>query len=164
MPDPFFFASGGAADFRAAMRANPIPWRSRIPKAFWRGASSGIKRYWPPIAPDDMCWLPRAEFCSRARSSSVAAHVDVGLVKWVQIPDPEWLQLLNKSSFIANFVPKEKFSEYKYLFDIDGNSNSWSGLFTSLLTAACVIKIRFGAWLQTMVLRPTGCVDALCSG
>ena len=141
MPDPFFFASAGAADFRAAMIANSIPWRSRIPKAIWRGNSSGIKRYWPPISPDDISWLPRAEFCSRARSSRVASHIDVGLVRWVQIPE-ERLAILETSGLNADFVPKTVFSQFKYVFDIDGNSNSWSGLFTSLLTAACVLKIE----------------------
>jgi hypothetical protein len=142
VPDPLFFQSGSWADFRAAMTANPIPWQARIPKAFWRGHSTGIKRYWPPRAADDMSWLARGEFCSRARCSSIASHIDVGLVGWVQIPDPEMLQVLQKSGLNADFVPKEKFAQYKYVFDIDGNSNSWPGLFTSLLTAACVIKIE----------------------
>ena len=142
VPDPLFFQSGGWADFRAAMAANPIPWQARIPKAFWRGGGHGIKRYWPPRAADDMFWLPRAEFCSRARCSSIASHIDVGLVSWGQIPDPEMLQVLQKSGLNADFVPKEKFAQYKYVFDIDGNSNSWPGLFTSLLTTACVIKIE----------------------
>jgi hypothetical protein len=141
VPDPQFFASGGWADFRAAVAANPIPWQARISKAFWRGRSTGIKRYWPPIAPDDMSWLPRAEFCSRARSSSVARHIDVGLVKWVQIPE-DMLPILETSSLNADFVPKIEFSQFRYVFDIDGNSNSWEGLFTSLLTAACVLKIE----------------------
>jgi hypothetical protein len=141
IPDPGFFASAGWADFRATMVANHIPWQARIPKVFWRGASTGIKRYWPPVAVDDMFWLPRAELCSRARSSSISPHIDVGLVSWVQIPDLKTLQILEKSTLIANFVDKVKFLQYKYVFDIDGNSNSWQGLFTSLLTAACVIKI-----------------------
>ena len=129
------------ADFRAAMVANPIPWHARIPKAFWRGSSTGIKRYWPPIGADDVFWLPRAEFCFRARSSTIAPYVDVALSRRAQIPDLETLQILSKSSLIADFVPKEQFAQYKYVFDIDGYSNSWAGLFTSLLTAACVLKI-----------------------
>jgi hypothetical protein len=142
IPDPHFFASGGWADFRATMAADRIPWQARIPKVFWRGSGIGIKRYWPPIAADDMFWLPRAVFCSRARSSSIAPDIDVGLTRWLNIPDLKTLQILEKSTLIADFVPKEKFAQYKYVFDIDGNSNSWQGLFTSLLTAACVIKIQ----------------------
>jgi len=33
------------------------------------------------------------------------------------------------------------FLKYRYLIDIDGNSNSWSGLFEAMLMGACVLKV-----------------------
>jgi hypothetical protein len=142
VPDSGFFASGGWSDFRARMNVQRLPWEERTPRVFWRGSATGIKRYWPPRGADDLGWLPRAEFCARVRgSSAIAAVSDVGISRW-EGWDPEWARRLEKSVPVANTVPKEEFAKFRYIFDIDGWSNSWEGLFTSLLTGACVLKVQ----------------------
>jgi hypothetical protein len=142
VPDAHFFASAGHADDRARMAVSIPAWENRIHKVLWRGSSSGIKRYWPPKTPDDVSWLPRLEFCASAKMSKVAKHVDVGVVKLVQIPDSEVIARLSASNLMAQPIDKSCFANFKAVFDIDGNGNSWHGLFSSLLTAACVIKVQ----------------------
>jgi SAM-dependent methyltransferase len=42
---------------------------------------------------------------------------------------------------MANFIPVNEFNRFKYQIDIDGNSNSWPGLFQKLLTGSPVLKV-----------------------
>jgi hypothetical protein len=88
-----------------------------------------------------MCFGFRARNFVFARVALVSRLIWT-LVWWSGYRSPIWKYYFQKSGLNANFVPKEKFSQYKYVLDIDGNSNSWYGLFTSLLTAACIIKIE----------------------
>jgi hypothetical protein len=150
VPDPDFFATGGYGRFRMAM-AEPLPWGSRTRKAFWRGSTTGIKRYWPPAAQDDVRWLPRLELCARAQRTNVATLCDMGITAIVQVPRDRVASVTESvSPFMRPPVEKAAFARYKAVIDIDGNSNAWSGLFTSLLTGACVIKIesehQFAQW------------------
>jgi len=142
IPDSEFFATSGYRHFRAAMEKTP-PWESRIRKVFWRGSTSGIKRYWPPAAPDDVHWLPRLELCARAQAPDVAEVCDIGITALVQVPPQDVASTAEGlSSFMRPPTEKAAFAQFKAVIDMDGNSNAWSGLFTSLLTGACVIKIE----------------------
>jgi hypothetical protein len=142
VPDPVYFKTGGYAEFRTAMETQVPRWESRRGVVLWRGSTSGIKRYWPPSAPDDVRWLPRLELCARAQSGALAEYCDVGVVNLVQIPDTKRpaveaaLAGLRRSP-----VEKAVCAQVKAVFDIDGNGNAWSGLYCSFLTGACVIKI-----------------------
>jgi hypothetical protein len=141
IPDSEFFATSAYQAFKTAMETAPS-WDDRIPKIFWRGSTSGIKRYWPPRSGDDVAWLPRLELCARALRPPLAAVCDIGFTNLVQIPD-DWASELGAR--IAHLrrppVPKQDFARFRGVIDIDGNSNAWSGLFTSLLSGACVIKV-----------------------
>ncbi len=142
IPDSEFFASGGYSHFRD-QTTETTPWKSRIRQVFWRGSTSGIKRYWPPTGPGDLHWLPRLDLCTRAQAPDLANICDVGITTLVQVPPDH---IASAASRIATLmrppVEKASFAQFKAVIDIDGNSNAWSGLFTSLLSGACVIKIE----------------------
>ncbi|GEM_PF-836280 len=142
VPDPDYFKTGGFADFRVATETVPH-WESRRGVVHWRGSTSGIKRYWPPAAPDDVGWLPRLQLCARAQSGVLAASCDIGFTSLVQVP------LADRPRLEAALAPlwrapvdKLEAARFKAVIDIDGNSNTWSsGLYCSLLAGACVIKV-----------------------
>lgn len=143
IPDSEFFATGGYSEFRASMEERMPPWDERISKVFWRGSTTGIKRYWPPLAPDDLHWLPRLELCMLANSPSLADICDIGITGLVQTaPDLQPVIARAAASFVRSPVEKTVFAGFKAVVDIDGNANAWSGLFTSLLTGSCVIKVE----------------------
>ncbi len=143
VPDPDYFRTGGYAEFRTAMEAQVPRWESRRSAVHWRGSTSGIKRYWPPHAPDDVHWLPRLELCARAQSGALAEYCDVGFMNLVQVPDAERASMEAALAGLRR-PPAEKATtaQVKAVIDIDGNSNTWSsGLYCSFLAGACVIKI-----------------------
>ncbi len=150
IPDADFFASGGYRSFRETM-TEPPAWESRLPAVFWRGSTTGTKRYWPPSSRADVQWLPRLELCARSGAAGVAGLCDVGITALVQVP-ADWAATVAQTitPFMRAPVEKAAFANFKAVIDIDGNSNAWSGLFTSLLTGACVIKIEsehgFAQW------------------
>jgi hypothetical protein len=85
--------------------------------------------------------LQRLRLCREAFSGPDAAVCDVGITQIVQIGEPELVERIKQSGFMKPFVPRTKFVEQKFLFDIDGNSNAWAGLYCALYTGSCVVKI-----------------------
>lgn len=51
------------------------------------------------------------------------------------------MQEIEKLGIMKKRVPVNTFLNYKYQIDIDGNTNSWPGLFQKLLTGAPVLKV-----------------------
>lgn len=141
--DPDFAISAGYAEFRAASEAALVPWERRLPQVLWRGSSTGRRRHDPPPsgAPDDWRWLQRLHLCAAASQPDLAGLCDAGISRVVQIAEADLAQRVAASGLIKPGVPRLKFLEYRYVFDIDGNSNAWSGLFCSLLGGSCVLKV-----------------------
>jgi hypothetical protein len=157
VPDYVFFSTEGHRDFKEAITRDYPAWETRTPKVFWRGSSSGLKRYWPPAGPEDVSWLPRVEFCARARALRCAERLDVGIIGWVQIPDREASLSLLPSGLLTEPVPRKAFARFKAVIDIGGNSDSWThGLFLSLLGGSCVVRIEsergFSQWYHDRLL------------
>jgi hypothetical protein len=150
VPDAFFHASGAYEEAAATLRAARIPWPQRKAQVFWRGSNTGILRYWPPRDDNDVRWLQRQELCERARLASRPGLFDVGLSRLDPRAEPGHADARQVDRLVAAPVPKEAFGGYAGVIDIDGNSNSWGGLFTSMLTGACVLKVgsepRFRQW------------------
>jgi len=143
IPDPDFMATDGYAGFRRICEASLPAWADRIPKIFWRGSTTGHRLWTAPAdaEPDDLRWLPRLALCVACRASEVADICDVGVASLVQIPEPYLQARIRASGLMRDPVPRELFLQNRAAFDIDGNSNAWSGLFCSLLGASCVFKI-----------------------
>jgi hypothetical protein len=57
------------------------------------------------------------------------------------MPDRESEDEVRASGFVRDRVPVIEHNRYKYQIDIDGNTNSWPGLFQKLLTGSPVLKV-----------------------
>ncbi len=139
VPDQIFLATDGYADLRRAYAARARPLSAREDAIFWRGRSTGT------VGPGEM-WtaLPRVRFVAEARRIAVARpelKVDVGLVSTDEgSGKAPWAELVAQG-LTADFVPIERFAEKRVHVDIDGNSNSWPGLFSKVLLGGPLIKV-----------------------
>lgn len=143
VPDPHFITSMGYENMRASLAAEDVPWANRLPVAFWRGSSTGIRR-----APERH-WrtLQRLRLCSQSADSR--GLLDAGINKVVQATPAEAAEIA-AAGLMRPSVPATDFKRYRYQIDVDGNSNSWAGLFIKLLTGNPVLKIasprQFRQW------------------
>jgi hypothetical protein len=46
-----------------------------------------------------------------------------------------------KAGLVKGYANRERYLKQKFVVDIDGNSNSWSGLFFALYGGSCVLKV-----------------------
>jgi hypothetical protein len=129
VPDHHFANSEGYAELR---REVATPWRQRRDVVLWRGG--GIGR---PLGPAN--FYQRLELCRRARASSFADRLDIGVADLAGILDET--QKSGAGALVKPFVPKAEFSAYRYQIDIDGWSNSW-GLLEKLIMGATVLKVE----------------------
>ena len=159
IPDPDFYTSGGYESFRVYCRTSLPAWESRDAVVFWRGSTTGMRCWEPPAEGelDNLGWLQRLALCQRSTRSDLKAFCDIGITSIVQISEPWLVERINQAKLTRPFVARETFLRYRTVVDIDGNSNAWSGLFRSLLSRSCILKVR----------SETGCrqwyYDQLCS-
>jgi hypothetical protein len=156
VPDPFFLEDFGYQSLRKKL-ADQIPWKDRKSVIFWRGASSGIGVF----AETD-----RVYYLRNLARLPLGVPVDAAFSRIT--PDvastlgPEEEAKLREGRFVADPVPKTDFLNYKYLLDIDGNSNSWGGLYSNLLTGSLVVKCQsrkgFRQWYYPRLKSGENCV------
>ncbi len=132
IPDPVFMAKRGYRRIGKAYLKSDSPWAERRPVAFWRGSTTGY------CAPGAWRSLARVRLCEIAAARPDL--FDVGLAGLVQ-RTPEDCEAIRNSGLMRPPVPETDFILNRYQIDIDGNSNSWPGLFGKLLTGSPVLKI-----------------------
>ena len=144
IPDPDFYTSGGYQRFRALCSTALPAWDKRSNIVFWRGSSTGTRRWQPPPEGelDSFSWLQRLALCNRAAQPDLRPYCDIGISKLVQISEPWLTDRIDRAGLIRPVVPREAFLHHRVVVDIDGNSNAWSSLFCSLLSRSCILKIR----------------------
>lgn len=139
VPDQIFLATDGYADLRKAYAARARPLAAREDAIFWRGRSTGT------VGPGET-WtaLPRVAFVSAARRIAAARpelKIDVGLVTTDEgSGKAPWAELVARG-LTAEFVSIERFAEKRVHVDVDGNSNSWPGLFSKVLLGGPLLKV-----------------------
>ena len=142
IPDTQFLQSFGYARFRRMVLAETVPWSDRQPTFFWRGAANGFAGRKPTTYGTSFEWSPRLNLCARAQTSRFADRMDIGIT---DLPPPFKSDALAErrklERFIREHVPALNQIQYRYLIDIDGWANSWSGLFQKLLLGATVLKV-----------------------
>jgi hypothetical protein len=143
VPDPYFLSTQGYADMREPT-ASALPWDQRRPVALWRGAPTGYR------ATDNILDLPRLTLCALATRDDYAAYLDAGVTGLAQVQSQAEIDLLQRMGMVRDFIPPAQFQNWKYHIDIDGNTNSWPGLFQKLLCGSVVLKVgsarSFGQW------------------
>ena len=131
VPDPNFMVRNAYEPVRVAF-ADPVPWRRRLPVVFWRGSTSGRLR-----AGQGWQDLPRIRLCELARTEPL---LDAGLSHVSQL-GPEAEAEIRARGLVRARVSENMFNQYRFHIDIDGNTNSWPGLFIKLLSGSPVLKV-----------------------
>jgi hypothetical protein len=137
IPDCVFVPSRGYSHVRDHYRTNAAGWQTRRPVALWRGGTSGV-----PGHPNNWESLPRIQLCQIADKYQHTGLIDAGITSIVQFTDPNVANEIRKAGLVRGFISWQDWHQYKYLIDIDGNSNAWSGLFQRLLTGSTVLKVE----------------------
>src|SRR5580658_4958731 len=137
IPDKGYISWDGYRDIARECREDRVPWDERIPVALWRGATGGI------MEDRTIGWrsLPRIRLCQIARAPTSLGLIDAGITLIAQIDDPAEVDKLRQSGLVCPRMPADQAIRYKYQIDIDGNTNSWPGLFTKLMTGNPVVKV-----------------------
>jgi len=93
--------------------------------------------------------LPRIQLCLLGKRLENRAILDFGLTGAVQLQSDAELEQLKEMDLFSDFIPPERLSEWMFHVDIDGNTNSWPGLFQKLLSGGLVFKVASpGGWRQ----------------
>lgn len=135
VPDCIFIPTKGYEHARHVYAQNAIPWENRKPVAFWRGGTTGV-----PARSGDWRSLERVKLCEIASEHSEI--VDAGLSSVVQFSNPQTVEEIKSSNLFRGFFPWERWGEFKFQIDIDGNSSPWSNLFQRLLSGSTVLKVE----------------------
>ena len=135
--DPFFIVSNGYARLKQKNSSQSRDLLYRRDKVFWRGSASGVKN-------NDFMSSQRFLLCHLAQQSSFSRMLDFGLVD----TPPKYLERVTQEFghlpdyLISERVDPEEFANYRYGIDVDGNSNSWGGFYTKMLSKSFLIKIK----------------------
>lgn len=139
VPDQIFLATDGYADLRRAYATRRRPLAEREDVIFWRGRSTGTV-----ARGESWTSLPRVAFVAEARRIAAARpelKIDVGLVTTDEgSGKAPWADLVARG-LTAEFVPIESFADRRVHVDVDGNSNSWPGMFSKVLLGGPLLKV-----------------------
>ncbi len=144
IPDPMFLGSDAYAAHKAHFTEKPVPWAERAPVAFWRGETTG---WYGTDGNRIESWrdLPRIKLCRIARAAAAAPGteglLDAAITGIVGLRDAEAQAEMRALGLQGAHVPWSRFQRYRYQVDIDGNTNSWPGLFIKLCTGSPVLKV-----------------------
>jgi hypothetical protein len=135
VPDNVFIPTRAYHDHKNKVTDAFVPWEQRKSICFWRGATTGQR----PVG-SNWTGLQRVQLVKTFLSR--CEDFDVGLSKLSQISNEKWKEEIAQAGLMKAFVPAHLQQHWKYLIDIDGNSNAWSGLFEKLLTGSVVMKVE----------------------
>ncbi len=150
IPDPSFLESNGYQSYKRAIgEAASAPWEERDNRAYWRGSLTGVAYGYR-----DIVRLPRVTLALMALHHP---RIDAKITDLSQFgPLLPTLEFLLKG--LGTIGPREdpiRNVHYRYLVDVDGNTNSWPGLFMKLSAGGVVVKLEseFRQWYYDR-LRP----------
>ena len=136
VPDPHFISHYGYQAARMHFLQRADQWSDRYATALWRGSTTGQ-------APDGWPNLPRVKLCEIAHRQDDPSLIDAGFSHVTQL-DAKVAAEIEAAGLIKGYIDWRRFDEYKYQIDIDGNTNSWPGLFLKLLAGSTVLKVESG--------------------
>ena len=135
IPDSLFLHTDGYQAWRQTVAQQGKPWLQRHDQAYWRGALTGLAANLEQVLD-----LPRVQLCRFAQTCPdldarlTSAHQFQGLM-------PDLVPSLEAQGLMAPREDERVNLDYRYMIDLDGNSNSWPGLFIKLLSGAPTIKL-----------------------
>lgn len=108
------------------------PWKDRIPKIFWRGATTGATKYIT-----DVHQFSRGKFLELAKQHK---FVDAGFTTYTKNITTALRKQLQDNFILHKNIPPQEAIAYKYLLDIDGNSCSYSRMAWILYSRSLLLK------------------------
>lgn len=148
IPDAYCLGSHGFLLLRKQLARHPLPpWRDRQHIACWRGASTDSKR----LRIKTLESSKRYQLCMFGRQHPQLVNAQFSSI--VQCANPaEKISVqkhLEELKLLGNRIEPYDMAQCKWLFDLDGNVNSW-GLLWKLLSGSCVIRVRStrGQWFH----------------
>lgn len=138
VPDPDFFISRAYA----SVREQAVPsWKDRNREIIWRGSPNGqglVSN--ATMRVDDAALIQRVRMCLLLRDQTGidARLVNFGRTDSLSQDDARALEL---ADIVGQSVDNSEWRQRCFAIDIDGYTNSWSGLFTKLLMGCCVLKV-----------------------
>ena len=144
IPDPYFLRGFGYEALRRSFaEVDPPEFDVRRPVALWRGSSTGYR------GGGGLLDLHRVKLCRLGRERDNSALLDVGLTSLVQLQSEGEDRQLREMGLMAEFVAPDRLREWRFHIDVDGNTNSWPGLFQKLLSGSLVFKVTSAdGWRQ----------------
>ncbi len=134
IPDNVFIPRRGYWELKQELANERVDWSERQPIAFWRGAATGQvldpSRGWRSLQRVGLCEL----------SKEHPSLIDAGLSEIAQLSAEDAVEV-QKSCLVKDYYPAKNLQRYRYLIDVDGNSNAWGGFFERLLTGSPVLKV-----------------------
>lgn len=134
LPDPYFFLTNGYCDFKFILDKSWVSFEHRFDKVYWRGATSGV------CPNHTFINSQRARFIRFANKLAPKYLYDLKFTKFV-CSDVD-RQVLENEECVTHADPPIFMMLNKYNVDVDGNSNSWPGLYQKLLSGSPVLKIQ----------------------
>jgi len=129
IPDPDF-----SKFYRYINLKDHVSWSDKKTICFWRGSSTGNQ-----YNHTDYMKNMRILLCLLSKKHSNILNAK--LTSIVNFSDENTKTVIENLNIMDNFIGVNEFFEYKYLIDIDGNYNSWSGCFSKLLSNSVVFKV-----------------------
>jgi hypothetical protein len=131
VPDFEMLRGHERSDRRVDRAAARTPWESRVPRAFWRGVTTGGRF-------DEAGWeaIPRARLV--AASQAHPDLIDARFTRFVQ--GAEANAALVGGEWRSGEVSPADSVAWRYLIDVDGNSAGWSRLRWLLRSGSLVLK------------------------
>ena len=116
LPDAEFVSTSGYSVLRSEIEDSDCPWDEKLPKLYWRGSKHGF---------------PYRQYDPKQLRSQRELLLD-----WSALHNDVCDASLSKHSSKAEQL------RYKFLLDIDGEVNAWSGYFWKLLSNSVVFKVN----------------------
>lgn len=142
--DPFFINSRAYFKLQEKISQTHRPLSKKKDCVFWRGSASGVR--------STFIESQRYLLCRKMETSLHRDKLDFGII---DTPKTLLNSLRDKLGDIPKFalpaerVSPETFSLYRYGVDVDGNSNSWGGFFTKMLSLSYLFRVKsWGGYQQ----------------
>lgn len=140
IPDAIFLQSQGYARFKEHA-ATAAPWTERTDQLYWRGSLTGVAETY-----DEIFALPRIKLVEAGQADP---RINARITDLSQFgPLLPTLEIMcDERGLLGPREDEHENLRYRYLMDVDGNTNSWPGLYTKLASGSSVIKLR-SKWRQ----------------
>lgn len=133
VPDSAFLGSNAYAHMHAMAARDGQHWAARKPMAYWRGTLTGLAG-----SREEVEALPRFRLCSLSHRALDARIT--GTAQFAHL-NPALDADLRDRGMLGDREPERLNFGYRFMIDVDGNSNSWPGLYLKLVTGGCVLKL-----------------------